>query len=86
MWLAKQEVKAVSEMFAKSYAQEIVEEVTQRVTQENYRDALRSALEGRFGELPEALAQRIEGCTNLKQLKDLIRQVGRMQSIEEVQL
>jgi hypothetical protein len=50
------------------------------------REVLRAQLEERFGPLPEALAQRIEACTDLAKLKACARQLVRINSPDELLL
>jgi hypothetical protein len=50
------------------------------------RENLRAFLEARFGTLPEDLLRRIETADDLERLRDCIRQVGRITSLEQLQL
>jgi hypothetical protein len=50
------------------------------------RDILRGLIEDRFGELPAALAQRIETIEDLERLKACCLQVYRIQTLDELHL
>lgn len=48
--------------------------------------ALRALLEERFGTLPEVLIDRIEAATDLPRLQMAIRQVLRLEKLDDLQL
>jgi hypothetical protein len=50
------------------------------------RDVLRTLLEDRFGSIPEPIAQRINGTTDLQRLRDATRQVIRLEKIEDLRI
>ena len=78
----KQEIQTMNRKLGKTVP-EIAMEEGQLLAR---RETLRTLLEDRFGQLPEALIQRIEATTDFDRLRNAIRQVYRVQGIEEIQL
>jgi hypothetical protein len=52
----------------------------------NSRTILCTLLKDRFGSLPEALANQINATTDLERLQQAVRQVLRLQKLEDLQL
>jgi hypothetical protein len=50
------------------------------------REDLRVLLEDRFGSVPKELVQRIEATDDLARLQAAIRQVSRLEKLEDLQL
>ena len=50
------------------------------------RKMLRTLLEGRFGNLPEALVQRIEWANDLECLLEAFKQAIHLQNLDDLQL
>jgi hypothetical protein len=50
------------------------------------REILRTLLEDRFGPLPKKLLQRIEATDDLERLREAVRQVHRLQKLDDLQL
>jgi hypothetical protein len=78
----REEIQAMSQTIGQTWEQEVLARGQLLACREN----LRAFLEGRFGALPEELVQRIETAEDLERLRDCIRQVGRITSLDQLQL
>ena len=50
------------------------------------RKMLQRLLEGRFGALPELIARRINGTSDLNRLQDAVLQVSRLEKLEDLSI
>jgi hypothetical protein len=78
----QQEVRAMTKTIAEGW----MEEGMAKGQVLSAQTILRVLLEDRFGSLPEAVLHRITACTDLDRLQTAVRQVSRMQTLEELQL
>ena len=92
--IVRREVEQMTQAVEKSWADEMMERGIERGMErgrvtgamETSRRYLRGLLEQRFGALPEALVQRIEGTEDLPRLEACIFSVQKLKSLDEIPL
>ncbi|HJT76156.1 MAG TPA: Rpn family recombination-promoting nuclease/putative transposase [Gemmataceae bacterium] len=82
----QEEIQTMSQQVMQDWEQEAFARGEARGAFRNAREILRDVLSERFGELPEALVQRIEAVEDLARLRAAIRQAVHIQSLDELQL
>jgi hypothetical protein len=86
----QEEVRAMSETVERTWAEEMEARIGARAEAQGKRDSLRDVLctllADFFGTLPDALVQQIQACEDVERLKSAIRQVPRVQSLDQFQL
>jgi hypothetical protein len=82
----REEIKAMSETLQRSWGEEVFATGEAAGKLQGLREALQQVLEGRFGTLPENLLRQIEAAADMNRLLACIRQGGRINSLEELQL